>query len=1010
MRGIVRALATFMLFVLAPSIVYAQATLAGIARDTSGAVLPGVTVEAASPVLIEKVRTAVTDETGRFTIPDLRPGTYKVTFSLTGFRTIVRDGVELSGTAVATVNADLQVGGVQETITVSGETPVVDLQSTTRQAVMDQEIVSAIPSSRTPFTVGVLIPGVRKGAFTGQDVGGSVVQEVASLEANGGRTSDQRMMVNGVALSSGIAGGWGGGAVPNATGTAEFAIDVSAVDAQAATGGVRINFIPRDGGNRFSGTVAANYATGSWASDNFTGSDVQQRGLAVPGTIKANGDFNPGFGGPIKRDSLWFFLSGRSLFADNYVASTFFNDNANKLDRFDYVRSANQAILHQEQTIYQARLTWQATPKNKFGMTFDQEKFCACTTGIGPGPGGTVTSPEAGNDRRFPLQRFVTVDWSTPVSNRLLVEASGIHRVERWGGMEPQVGKLGNIDHLEPGMISVNDTLNPVTGTPLTYRAATTYNNSWNWNIHYRAAVSYITGSHTFKVGFNNAFLHHENTTYSAPAMPYSYSFTSMVPTGISYRIVPRTVKVDVNRDLGLFVQDKWTTGRWTLAGAVRLDSFKNSFPEQTIAGTHFGRNVNIHYDKIDNLSWNDVTPRLGVTYDVFGNGKTALKVTLNKYLEGLGTTGFGPAQVSDAPNPVNRLLNTTQRVWSDANRDFVPNCDLNNFAANGECLALDNAAIFGTVTPGTSYDPDLMTGWGKRAFNWEFTTSVQQEIIPRMSVEVQYARRWYGNIRVMDDLSVTPASYSAVALTAPADSRLPNGGGYALTGMALSPTAAAQSYFVTLSNNYGKQTEHFDGVNITLNARLQNGLLVQGGLGTGRRARNDCEVVDDLPEMLHTFFDDPTRAFFFAARPAELCERNDGFRTSVQGLVAYTIPKIDVQLSGTLQNLPGALVEANANYGVIPGVAGPGPFIPFRAFQIVEPGELYVERLNQIDFRVSKIFRLGTTRTNLNFDFYNVTNSNSVIGENFAYGATWRQPTSILIPRLFKIGVQFDF
>ena len=112
----------------------------------------------------------------------------------------------------------MTVGGVQETITVSGETPTVNLQSTTRQAVMDQEIVTAIPSSRTPFTVGVLIPGVRKGAFTGQDVGGSVVQEVASLEANGGRTSDQRMMVNGVALSSRIAGGWGGGAVPNATG------------------------------------------------------------------------------------------------------------------------------------------------------------------------------------------------------------------------------------------------------------------------------------------------------------------------------------------------------------------------------------------------------------------------------------------------------------------------------------------------------------------------------------------------------------------------------------------------------------------------------------------------------------------------------------------------------------------------------------------------------------------------------------------------------------------------
>src|SRR6188474_466570 len=303
-------------FVIAlPLGAFAQASISGLVRDSSGGVLPGVTVEASSPVLIEKARSAVTDTNGRYIISDLRPGAYRVAFTLQGFKTVVRENVELTGTQVLALNSDLEVGGVQETITVSGETPAVDLQSTTRQAVMDQEIVSAIPSSRTPFTVGVLIPGVRKGAFTGQDVGGSVVQEVASLEANGGRTSDQRMMVNGVALSSGIAGGWGGGAVPNATGTAEFAIDVSAEDAQAATGGVRINFIPRDGGNRFSGTIPFSYANHDMTSDNYTGTDVQARGLSVPGNIKENGDFNPGFGGPLARDKLWFFLSGRKLFA-----------------------------------------------------------------------------------------------------------------------------------------------------------------------------------------------------------------------------------------------------------------------------------------------------------------------------------------------------------------------------------------------------------------------------------------------------------------------------------------------------------------------------------------------------------------------------------------------------------------------------------------------------------------------------------------------------------------------
>ncbi len=515
------------------------------------------------------------------------------------------------------------------------------------------------------------------------------------------------------------------------------------------------------------------------------------------------------------------------------------------------------------------------------------------------------------------------------------------------------MGKLGNIDHLEPGMISVVDTLNPVTGTPLTYRAAATYNNSWNWNLHYRAAVSYITGSHAFKVGFNNAYLHHDNTTYSAPAMPFSYNFTSMVPTAITYRIVPRTVEVNVNRDMGLFVQDKWTTGRWTLAGALRFDSFKNRFPEQAIAGTFFGRNLNVYVpeDRQPELERRHAAARRhlrclrqwqdGVQGDAQqvpgGPGDHRIR----------GRAGIGRAEPDHAA-----ANQTTQRTWADADRNFVPDCDLNNFAANGECGAVDNAATSAPYIPGTSYDPDLLTGLGKRAFNWEFTTSVQQELMPRMSIDVQYARRWYGNIRVMDDLSVTPASYTPFPFTAPSDSRLPDGGGYPLTGMALSPTAAPQSYFVTLSNNFGKQTEHFDGVNITLNARLQNGLLIQGGVGTGRQVLNDCEVVDDLPEMLHTFFGDPTRAFFFAARPREFCEQNNGFRTSVQGLAAYTIPKIDVQVSGTIQNLPGPVVQANANYGVIPGVAGFGPFIPFKAFQIVQPGELYVERLSQIDFR----------------------------------------------------------
>jgi hypothetical protein len=476
-----------------------------------------------------------------------------------------------------------------------------------------------------------------------------------------------------------------------------------------------------------------------------------------------------------------------------------------------------------------------------------------------------------------------------------------------------------------------------------------------------------------------------------------------------------------VNRDLGLFAQDKWTTGRWTLSGGVRYDTYKNSFPPQSIAGTYFGRSLNISYDTIDNASWHDITPKLGATYDVFGNGKTAFKITLNKYLEGLGTTGA----ISDTPNPINRLLATTNRTWSDTtglgiNGDFVPQCDLNNFAANGECGALANAAIFGTVVPGTNFDPDMLEGWGKRGFNWEFTTSIQQEIVPRLSAELQYARRWYGNFRTQDDLSVAPTDYTRFTFPTPADSRLPDGGNYTLTGFDLTPAGAAtaQSNFVTLSKNYGTQTEHFDGLNFSVNARLQNGLLIQGGFGTGKVVTDDCEIVEKLPETLHQFLGNNTRTFVFAARPLEECHRNNGWRTQLQGLAAYTIPKIDVQVSGTFQNLPGVNAVGNYNNPSTGTLgrpfSGPAGALPFRAFSIVQPGELYVERLNQIDMRVSKIFRMASTRTNLNFDFYNMLNGNSVIGENQTYApapsTAWRSPTVILLARMFKISADFEF
>jgi hypothetical protein len=1039
MRG--RWLLLSLVILFSPLVAHAQegASISGVVRDAQGSVIPGVTVEAASPVLIEKVRTSLTDGTGRYVIPNLRPGTYTITFTLTGFTTVKREGIQLTGTGVTTVDADMRVGSVTETITVSGETPIVDVQTVRRQTVLDQEVVTAIPTSRNSFSVSVLIPGVSL-AFSGtlgspnnaQDVGGSLGPSTESLSAHGSRLQDQRQAVNGVALSTMIGGGWGGGAVPNATGTAEFAIDTAAVDAALATGGPRVNFIPKDGGNRLSATIYGSYATESFQSEKLV---TKENFPAIrANTIDKNGDFNPGFGGPIVRDKVWFYLSGRYQVADNFVPGMFYNLNANKPDPVTHIVSYNPdpnnpAKSPRDFFVYMGRMTWQANPKNKFGLTYDYEGNCFCPNNV-----SATRTPEAATDRRFPLQRFVQVDWNSPVSSKLLLEASAIHRVERWGDMNLQTGTAGNITALDPTVIGIADVgLAPNPG--FNYGAAAqglapgspAYNNSWNDNWHYRAAISYITGSHQIKVGFNNASGHFENLNYDVN--PIYYTFTSGVPTSITIKDSPYTVQVDVDRDLGFFAQDRWTLQRWSLYGGIRYDSFKNSFPAQDLLPSKYVPNRPVtHFAEQDNISWNDITPKLGASYDVFGTGKTALKVSLNKYLLGYGTAGFFENGLSSNPHPINTLTTNTSIGWNDANHDLVPQCNLLNPAANGECTGWANPG-FGSLVPTTTYDPNLLTGWGKRNYNWEFSAGVQHELLPRVSLDVSYFRRIFGNFQMTDNRALSTADFDTFTFVVPTDSRLPNSGKTLTAVDARFPKALAQDYFVTLADDQGvKITDHWDGVDFTVNARPKNGLTLGGGVSVGREAVDECDLMTKFPENTLRFLPGPSGGDhvgaapsflpFFAATPLDYCNRDEGFQTQVKLLGAYTFPKIDVQIAGTYQSIPGGLEEAQYlefSTGTLGRPYGTSVVAPFRIFQIVEPGTLRLDRINQFDLRVSKIFRIGITRTNVNFDLYNVFNSTAVTQENLTYTPpfipnSWRQPQYVVPSRFFKISAQFDF
>jgi hypothetical protein len=327
-----------------------------------------------------------------------------------------------------------------------------------------------------------------------------------------------------------------------------------------------------------------------------------------------------------------------------------------------------------------------------------------------------------------------------------------------------------------------------------------------------------------------------------------------------------------------------------------------------------------------------------------------------------------------------------------------VPDCDLLTSVTNGECGAMENPD-FGSTRPGVAYDPAWMHGWNKGDFNWAFSAGVQRELVPRVSLDVSYFRRWFGNLLVTDNRAVGPSDYDPFSITAPPDPRLPGGGGYVIAGLYdLKPEAFGRraDELVTFADNYGKQIRHWNGVDVTFSARPRGGVLLQGGTSTGRETTDNCDVVAKL--------DNPSPLY---------CRQQGNFLTNIKFLATYTVPRLDVQMTGHLQHLPGT--EIAANYGASTAEVRPslGRNLAGGArnvtVNLVEPGTLYGERLTQLDLRVGKIFRFGGARTTASLDLYNLLNGNPVLRLNDSF-ATWQRPQEILQARFAKITVQLDF
>jgi hypothetical protein len=476
-------------------------------------------------------------------------------------------------------------------------------------------------------------------------------------------------------------------------------------------------------------------------------------------------------------------------------------------------------------------------------------------------------------------------------------------------------------------------------------------------------------------------------------------------------------------------VQEQWTKGRLTLQGALRFDVASSWFPEQTLGPSRYFPNQIVFPETKGVDSYMDFTPRLGAAYDVFGNGRTALKANLGKYLEGVGvSTNYANS------NPTLRIPTSTgafgvqgvTRTWIDADNDFVPDCDLNNLGnqdlrpTGGDLCGPVSNTRWGQNVLTNQYDPNLLKGWGVRPSDWDFGISVQQQLMRRMSVEVAYHRRSFKGFTVQDNTLVSNAEYDTFSITAPSDPALPGGGGHVVSGLFdVTPGKFGQILNnVTDSASIGDASQVFNGVDITLNLR-QGGLTLQGGTSTGQTHSDFCDVRNNLPELNLAVGAGLQTSTINTGSP--YCDVSSGFLTQFRGLASYAIPKIDAQISAVFQSKPGPAILANwavptATVAQTLGrpLAGSAPNITVN---LIEPGTLYGNRVNQLDLRLAKNVRFGGKRTMLSVDLYNALNTGAILTYNAAYApptatapSVFRQPLTVATPLMVRFTAEFSF
>jgi len=607
------------------SLASAQSTISGLVRDSSGAVMAGVKVEAASEALIERSRTESTNENGRYTIVDLRPGLYTITFTLPGFSTVKQE-ITVPANVTVPVDAEMTVGAVGETVTVEARIATVDVDTTLRPQVLTRTDMDVLPTARNPQSMGSYTPGVHLNL---PDVGGSQQIEQTYLISHGNPSSRDTYLLDGMMVNTTQNDGQIQIYIDNAL-MQEVTYNNANNSVEVTGGGVVANFVPRDGGNEPHGNLFL-----GWIPSQFVGSNItpalRNRGVTGQSAVQRIEDFDGSLGGPFKKDKLWFLLSGRKQLTFVQAANSFYLNGQPGVER-SYIYSGG------------FRLTYQINSKNKFAAMWTRDWKTKEQDVVTGGQVADV-NPLVSSLERSPKMYYVLQGrWTGTLTPRLLVQAGAtLTKLDYNILYHTGVGKTPFTPEWFANAQELDQALNArsIAGAINTYAKYDRY--LWN------SSATYVTGSHQFKFGIQDTFgIAQVDNIANGDAI---YQYTNGIPLSIQVYNTPTYVRNRLNHDLGIYGTDTWHINRLSVTAGVRWEYLSAQVdPDSAPAGRFSGGPRN--FPKIDcsvikGMScFKNWSPRIGFVYDVFGDHKTAVKAGIGKFNSPIATgivTNFNP-------------------------------------------------------------------------------------------------------------------------------------------------------------------------------------------------------------------------------------------------------------------------------------------------------------------------------------------------------------------------------